>query len=443
MLRRLALILGLFAIALGETRAQDCVDNPMPTKRRLLKNEVAVFSGTVVLSDEASGKARFQVTEKFAGRLGSYVEISEFPAIPSFETGKQYLVFATRCGWSSDKGCLTSPPCSDTRLLKYAPALVAQLRADRAGRPMASVYGVLWDRTGDQIRPLPKVAVRLHDGTESFEAKTDAQGAYAFQQLRRGKYSVSVDLPPNMEIGDFFGSPAEPIELPSRSSLEHDIYAFPTGRIAGRVIGPDDKPLPAASVSLYRADQYRQEAQGMYGFQGVRGRLDEDWKPFQFNHLPPGDYILVFNYLDNVQPSIPFHRTFYPHAAKVEGSQIIHLSAGQQITDADIHVGAAAALRVITVRIVWTGREPDGWLPVSIAAGGRGTQTWAATPNKDDPHAYTLALWQGERYSIQATAHCRTGAAREAKTDTVDVDGSDASISQITLAFPQGWCAGQ
>lgn len=181
----------------------------------------------------------------------------------------------------------------------------------------------------------------------------------------------------------------------------------------------------------------------MYGFQGVRGRLDEDWKPFQFNHLPPGDYILVFNYLDNVQPSIPFHRTFYPHAAKVEGSQIIHLSAGQQITDADIHVGAAAALRVITVRIVWTGREPDGWLPVSIAAGGRGTQTWAATPNKDDPHAYTLALWQGERYSIQATAHCRTGAAREAKTDTVDVDGSDASISQITLAFPQGWCAGQ
>jgi len=291
---------------------------------------------------------------------------------------------------------------------------------------------------------MPNIVVRLQSGGKSFEARTDEHGAYAFDRLPPGKYTASAELPPNLVLGRLIlGDSPPPFDLPRRSCLENDLYALPTGRIAGTVIGPDEKPVHVASVSLYRADRYEEAASGTYGYQGPRGPKDEKWRPFEFDRLPAGDYILVFNYSDSVLRDTPFHRAFYPRAAKVENAQVIHLANGQQITNADIHVGEAAALREITVRIVWSGREPTGWVPVSIVAEGRGTRTWHAEPHKEDPHTYTLALWQSAQYSIQATTPCRTGGAKEAKTNAVAVDGSDPSVSEITLTFDNGWCGGK
>jgi len=382
MLRCLLVILGGSAIAFMPVWAQDC-SGPGPTKRRVLKYYQAIFIGTVIPSNKAS-QTRFQVTDQLAGKLGRYVYV--YPtASRDFETDKQYLVFASRCPWESGKGCLTSLPCDDTRPLERASALLKQLRAERSGKPRASVFGMLLYQQEDQWRPLLNTVVRLHNGRRSFEARTDEQGAYSFEQLGGGNYRVSADLPPNMEIAGLLGSPPEPFDLPSHTSLEHDILVFPTGRIAGTVIGPGDKPLHATSVSLYRADYYQQGKAGVYGYQGPHGPHEENWRPFEFDHLPAGDYILVFNYADFVERDAPFHRTFYPHAAKVEDAQIIHLAAGQQITNADIHVGEAAALREITVRVAWSGKGPTGWVPVRIVAEGPGTRTWLAEPKKTIP----------------------------------------------------------
>jgi len=439
MLQRLLLVLGVSAITLVPVCAQDCAGT-MPTKRKVLKDYAAVFIGSVVPSDNAP-QTRFQVMENLTGSLGRFVDIAEYPASgQSFKIGKQYLVFASRCPWESSKECLTSLPCDDTRPLERAPALVKQLRVERSGKPRASVFGMLLYQQADEWRPLLNTVVRLQNGTRSFVAKTDEQGAYAFEQLGKGNYRVSADLPPNMEIAGILGLLAEPFDLPAHASLEHDILAFPTGRIAGTVIGPSGTPLHATSVSLYRGDQYQQENAGMYGYQGPHGPREENWKPFEFDHLPAGDYILVFNYADFVERDTPFRRTFYPNAARVEDTQIIHLAAGQQITNADIHVGEATALREITVRVQWSGKEPTGWVPVSIIAEGPGTRTWLAEPKKDDPYTYTLALWQSVNYSIRATAQCRTRGTA-AKTNTVAVHGADSSVPEITLTFDRDWCA--
>jgi hypothetical protein len=433
MLRCLLVILGVSAIA----GAQDC-SGPVPTKRRVLTYYQVIFIGAVIPSNNAS-QTRFQVTEQLAGKLGSYVDIYATSS-RNFETHKQYLVFASRCPWESGKACLIPPPCDGSRPLELASALLKQLRAERSGKLRASVFGMLLYQQEDQWRPLLNTVVRLHNGTRSFEAKTDEQGAYAFEELEGGNYQVSADLPSNMEIAGLLGTPAEPFDLPSHTSLEHDILVFPTGRIAGTVIGPGDKPLHATSVNLYRADYYQQGNEGVYGYQGPHGPHDENWRPFEFDHLPAGDYLLVFNYADSVERDTPFHRTFYPHAAKVEDAQVIHLAAGQQITNADIHVGEAAALREITVRVAWSSKEPTGFVPVSIVAEAPGTRTWFAEPKKDDPYTYTLALWQSVHYSIQATARCRTSGT-EARTNPVAVNGGDSSVSEITLTFDEGWCA--
>jgi hypothetical protein len=438
MLRQALALLAVLANGLTPGRAQDCV-GPRPAPRSLLRESKIIFVGTVVEPNPASLRVRFRVTEKFKGKAREYVDLAEFPNGMHFETGEQYLVFGGSCGWTSDKDCLTSVPCSDTRSFSGAQAVIEQLRAEIGGRQVASVYGMLFSMEDDPSRPLPNVVVRLRRGTRSFETKTDERGAYAFEQLPKGNYQVSADLPPHLEIAGLLGTePVKPFDLPSNSSFEYDILAYPTGLITGRVIGPDGQPLYATRVDLYRLDQYTEGERGIYGYQGPQPPLNE-WVPFKFDHLSAGNYILVFNYADEAEPDEPFHRTFYPHAARLEDAQVIHLSRGQQIANADIHVGNASPTRPITVRIAWSGRKPEEYSPaLVIAEAGGGTQTWRFVGH--DPDTYTLNLWQSAQYSIRATASCRARIRREAKTNIVVVDGGDPSVSEITLTFDKGDC---
>ena len=140
----------------------------------------------------------------------------------------------------------------------------------------------------DDTRPLINTLIRLRSGHRSFETKTDVHGVYAFNRLPPGTWQVSADLPPNLELAELIGpDAARPFELPRRSCFEHDFYALPTGRISGRVIGPDGTPL-RTDVDLYRAGQYSEGARGMLN---LHGHLDPapDGHSFVFRRrLRPG-----------------------------------------------------------------------------------------------------------------------------------------------------------
>jgi hypothetical protein len=335
--------------------------------------------------------------------------------------------------------------CSNTRELKYAAALVEQLRAEKSGKRVAAVYGTLVRTVqshmalGDEYdRPLINVMIRLQSGRRSFETKTGEHGVYAFNRLPPGTWQVSAELPPNLELGDLIrDEPESTFELPRRTCFENNLYALPTGRISGRVIGPDGNPLPTASVELYRASRYKERERGIYGWQGQKRALEE-WKPFEFNHLPPDDYILVFNYANTEQPNAPFPRTFYPGATSLANSQRIHLSDGQRISNADIRVGNPLPTRQITVRLDWNGRTPRAYGPPRvIAKASEGMQPYSKESGRD---TYTLNLLLTARYTIHARAFCRLGTKGKAETAEVAIDGNDMSISEVTLRFEGGGC---
>jgi len=335
----------LVACCFASASAQiDCVELGLDTQ---LKNAKAIFVGTVIEGNERSARCRLRVDESFKGARGRYVDLS--PDIrPSihFELGEQYLVFAYACPYEgAEKNCLTGTgPCSSTRRLEDARALVEQLRAEKSGKGLAPVYGTLtrtlerymgiWEEGYE--RPLPDILVKLISDKKSFETRTDKYGVYSFRHLPAGRYQVSADLPPHMTLGNEIGNgPVAPIELPRRSSFMIDLYALPTGRITGKVMGPDGKPLDSAAVELYQASRYREA--GLFGFQG-KGTPKGEWKQFEFYHLPADDYVLVFNPANKIEAHAPFPRTFYPDASSLETAEIIHLSEGQQILDADIHI---------------------------------------------------------------------------------------------------------
>jgi hypothetical protein len=420
----------------------------MPGPCSLLKYYKAVFVGTVTEVKEEAVRCRFRVTEAFEGVKGDYVDLDEFPSgTIHFKLGEQYLVFAVPCVWErAGSRCLTSMPCSGTRPLEYAVAILEQLRAEKSGRRVAAVYGTL-ERTLEENegiweegyrRPLPNILVRLQSDKKSFETRTDEYGAYAFDRLPPGKYQVSADLLPNLALGEQIGNlPVPPFELPLRSCFENNLYALPTGRITGRVIGPDGKPLRLAFVDLCRASRYKEGKPGLHSLQG-KGRPLAEWKPFEFYHLPADDYVLLFNSANKEEPDAPFQRTFYPNASDLESSQLIHLAEGQQILNADIHVSNPLPTRHITLRLAWDGRTPQHFYPPQvIVKASKGMEPY---PFKNGQDTYTLNLLLSARYTIHAEAFCRMGTTGKAETSAVTIDSGDLSVSEVTLTFDKGEC---
>lgn len=441
------MIIAVLMVGLTSARAQDCA-GPMPFACPLLNTAKAIFVGTVTEDKKESETRRFRVTEAFKGVKGEYIDLQKYSYQFDFKLGKQYLVFAVPCGWQgASSQCLTISPCSGTRALENAAAIVEQLRAEKNGEGVAAVYGMLVrtlsEERGDweegYRRPLPNILVRLQSGKKSFETRTDADGAYAFKRVPPGKYQVSADLPPHLVLGNVIGDePVKPFELPRRCCFENDLYALPSGRISGKVIGPDGKPLQVATANLYLASRYKYGGSGSYSFQG-KARPSAEWRPFEFYGLPGGDYVLVFNPRNDEDPDAPFPTTFYPRATNLESSQVIHLADGEQLVDADIHVSDPLPTRQITVSLAWGGRRPQDFFPPQLIV--KATRGKNPYPEETSRYTYTLNLLLSARYTLHGEAFCRMGTKGNAETGRVTVDGSNLSVSEVTMEFEAGECA--
>ncbi|MGO9589873.1 MAG: collagen binding domain-containing protein [Candidatus Acidiferrales bacterium] len=437
MFRRILVSFVLFATVLPSAWSQDCVPAPGPSI--LLKTNEAVFVGTV--TGATGGTYQLHVTEAFKGVTGGAfaVEAVAGMSFTGFQMGKQYLVFAYTLIDNDGTRFHLARGCGLTQELKHAQATLEQVRAEKNGQRVAPVYGMLlrtfpetlaWGESYEQGSP--GIVVRLRSGTKTYRTKTDENGVYTFGRLPPGTYQVSADLPPDLALGDRISDkPPSPFELPRNSSFDYELYALPTGQIRGYVVGPDGKPVPSASVELYRADLFALDRQGYFASQ-------VDGKPFKFRHLPPGDYVLVFNRQNFTSPDAPFQRTFYLGATNAQNATAIHLSDGQQISDADIHVKDPIPTRKITVQLHWNGRTPSDYYPPQvIVAASEGQDPF---PFNLAPDTYSANLFVSARYTIRAQTSCRGRAKGMVGTNAVTINGADTSVLTVDLTFGKGEC---
>jgi hypothetical protein len=216
-----------------------------------------IFVGTVVhitnppptdMSNPGSGEStyRFHVDEKIAGNLDPEIDIYSGrgggDCSYHFEQGEEYIVFP----YKISDGHLFATICSPTRPVNLAAALLPELRAMRDHQRVASLYGFLRSAeqpytsvTDDGVgEPLANTRVELHSDDHVFVSKTDPNGAYAFYGVSGGEYRIMADLPANLEIAQaILADPPPPLALPENACYEYDIWALPTGRIRGRVLG--------------------------------------------------------------------------------------------------------------------------------------------------------------------------------------------------------------
>jgi hypothetical protein len=434
------LALVLFFTEVPFLYAQDCAP-ASPGPRSLLKQGEVIFAGT--LEDENVDAYQFRVTEAFKGTTTAHdfdlLHVGP-PLSKSLEKGEQYLVFAGSLSLNDGRHYYV-PGCGLTEKLRYAQAVVKQLRAEKSGKRVASVYGMLrqttdyissyWDERFD--RPLPGIVVKLKSNERVFQTKTDDDGVFAFEDLPQGTYEPLAELPAGLTLaGEYFEDPPPAFQLPGRSSFDYELTALPTGRIRGRVVGPDGEPLRDTSVEIYRPDSFSLDKNGALASQ-------IDGKSFEFPYLPQGDYILVFNRRNNASPDDPFARTFYPDATDVQGAQVIRVAGGQQISGANIHVSHPMPTRQITVTIRWGSLAPAKYQhPVVIVESSVGRNPY---PFKIGTDTFSLNLFETARYTIHGQTFCQNGRKGEVATDYATIDGQDFSTTAVTLTFAGSDCS--
>jgi hypothetical protein len=486
--RALPLALLLMLTISAATKACTCAQAP-PGKCPGLQKDEVVFLGTVTESVSfapassspasagqppvASAKDdqpaapitryRFRVDERFAGADAPEIDIfsggEDGDCGYRFKKGEQYVVFTNQ----GTDGHLFATICSGTRLASDARALLPQLRAMRMGGRIASVFGVLRradppflalprdpraDPPGESLAnpdtPLGGVSLHLRSRDDRFETSTDTYGVYSFYDVHAGEYRFTAHLPARMELTQkTLSGGLPPFKIPNGACYEYNVDALPTGHIRGSVLGPDGKPLMLASVELYRAGGYADTRPGQWGFQGATGVFDID-------HIGPGEYILVYNRTNRLDPDSPFPRAFYPGVAVASDAQPIKLKDGQQLLNVNMKLSGGYPTRQLHVRLKWQDGRPPGSVTV-MAKADQGDNPAAQKIGEAlyqftllESTNYTISAWEDltpQRASRHRNAHCAVPARIE--TPPVAVSGSDPATKEVTLDFSTPACLEQ
>ena len=405
---------------------------------------MSVFVGTVVgvenppkEGDNRGGTARyhFRVDEWMSPDIRGEVDVLSGRGGADcsvwFETGIPYLVFAYR----GDSGELQTTICSNTQRVTNAGPLLTQLRAMHNHQPVARVYGTLrqvqqpYDGTyqANFDKPLPQVALHLESSKKKIVAKTADDGSFALYDLPSGTYKVSADLPTDLELAQtILSDPLPPLKVDTDSCVEMDLDALPTGKIRGRLLASDGKPLWNASVELFSVDRYKEGARGWWEY------ADDKKKYFDFEHVAPGEYLLVFNANNRLDTDVPYPRTFFRNAPDLVRAEHILVGSGDQLLHADIQLTGGTITRKITIRVVFTG----GGEPTSSYLSVKGSKGENAFPSPLEENLYELNALPDSEYTITAhTNFC------DPETESPPLTFLAASASpQLTITVPDTKC---
>ena len=392
----------------------------------------------------------FHINERFAGPDSSDIDVfsggDDGDCGYNFKTGDQYIVFTQQ----ETEGRLFATICNGTRRAADGRALLPQLRAMRNHDRVASVFGLLHRAdppllapSDDPDDPLPNIKLKLRSKDDRFATSTGPDGVYSFYDVHAGEYEYTANLPARFEFTQkTLKGGLPPFKIPNGACFEYNVSALPTGKIRGAVQGPDGKPLNLASVELYRADRYDDAKPGLWAFQGDNGK-------FEFDHIGPGEYILVFNRMNRQDPNSPFPRTFYPGVADASETRFIHMKDGEQLLNANIKLRDPYPTRKLKVALKWKDGRPLGEVTVKAEAAQGGNP--AAKKIADGVYQFTIL--ESARYTFSAwedldpqhAAPQRKGAATcplpaRIDSDSVTVDGADEAASEITLTFAPPPC---
>ncbi|HEX8720373.1 MAG TPA: carboxypeptidase-like regulatory domain-containing protein [Pyrinomonadaceae bacterium] len=367
--------------------AASCGFDPSPPCQAFWRADV-VFVGTVVeltysekyrKSLDGGGEwdardrlARFHVEEVFRGEAVQNVTVTATEILDTpvknpdgssgsksistgdceyrFKPGERYVVYAN---FDRARAGTLRVRLNRTRTVERADEDLTYLRGLKTAGPGARVYGRVLRRDrdlkdGNTLPPAPvegaRVEVSAEGGGPARAAVTDREGFYEVAGLAPGRYVVRAQMPEG-----FAAYGEQKAEVVARGCAEVNVHTQSDGRVAGRVVDAEGRPVAELKVDLIDAAGPGISLKGMWATTDGEGR-------YELKGVPPGRYLLGFGLGSEPDARWPFPRTYYPGAAGAAQATPVEVAFGQRVELLDLRLPPRRADRAVEVEVVW----PDG-----------------------------------------------------------------------------------
>jgi hypothetical protein len=349
------------------------------------------------------------VERAFRGvEVGSTVYLFRLDPAVRMQAGQQYLIYgAFNFGDSRD----VILPTGFTPIEDADADLAFLTSRESLAATTGRIYGVVEQGSiyGQEHRHrLPGVTLRVRVGDFLTETTSDAQGRFDVGGLPEGRFKIEAELPPGLTAGFTGGG-----EVHAGGCVPTGVVAQWNGIIRGRIVGSDQRPVQGG-VELLPTDP-RVEGfprEGKVVFSSASGE-------FEFNTLPPGDYLLGVN-LKRPQSGLPYRPTYFPGTSNPAEATTIHVGEGSVHDNVDLVMPPALAIGRLYVR---TAAPANGVISLCVESVGTYRQ-----PESGE----TVAAWVVDGVHYRLRLHIEGAPGKHWESEVVEVVGQPG-IHEITV----------
>src|SRR5262245_22945710 len=298
----------------------------------------------------------FSIDQAFRGVSGSQVAVltgmGGGDCGYGFKIGEQYLVYASRDRDPQMKGMLATSVCTRTRPLRDAGADLEYIEGLSKASPGGLVFGsvIKSNWPPEQPAPLEGVKITIEGPGKSVTIMTDSDGKFRASALPEGNYKIRVAPPEGLSAGRNEGSNESEVKVADRGCVTVKFELAADGRVSGRVLDAEGRPLSNCYVMLGPAEAEKR-------FSGFADSASSDDKGrYEIRRIPPGHYKLSVYYFGppgELLKSFPMF--YYPGVLSPEQVGVIIVGESAKVEDVDFRLPTPPE-RTIEGVVLW----PDG-----------------------------------------------------------------------------------
>jgi hypothetical protein len=353
---------------------------------------------------------RFKVEVSLVGQTGPEITIETGDGggdcgMP-LPVGQRVLISAGR----GPDGKLWTGICNGNVLLPDSPESDKIIKQYMDLATTATIWGHVYQRKpvwhGEHVEDVEDnlgsnlvqgVVIRGESEKFSASTKTAADGSYQFEGLPDGKYTLTAQLPANVEYDHKYPGKGYEADISAGQCVEIPFKLEPTTRIQGRLVFP-----PRTKPKSLEVDAVPTHLIGLDRFAGTSARADESGR-FELWPLPPGDYYIGVNINNSPKESPPFPATYYPGVANQGSATWVHVSDGE-IKNLDIPLPVVAAPRAVHFVAIGLDGKPMRKINIQLEDLSHPAQAASHVDiDLDENGAGTVMVYSGYSYDLHGS----------------------------------------
>lgn len=309
------------------------------------------------------------------------------------ERDETYVIYAGPIPGRRDRVRLEI--CSFSFRVADNQALLEALRAAQRGSP-PRLIGKLTVRMAEYSNWQSGAGGLVIAASAAHRLKTisDQDGYFVFPNAPAGQYRISLDSNAYV-IDDSMRDSNGPTVVGAGGCAMASVYAWPNGRIEGRVSGRSG-PLGGIEVQAFLRSE-----RGGYDSQPIRTATSDADGKYTIRPLPPGDYYVGVNgekYRDRgARPP-----RFFRNAGTRNAAERIRLEMGASVSGIDLELPDPRVPARLRIEIVREDGSPGAGASASLDD-AEGVQRGLIRDPKGGGGIIEAPVWLGETYRVRAS----------------------------------------